>query len=227
MNVFVLCTGRNGSTSFIEACKYITNYTASHQSLSKEIGDKRIDFPVNHIESDNRLSWFLGKLDKKYGDAAYYVHLKRNPQKTASSFQKKFGFGITGAFYPGLITRNSLFENEMKEISESKQLEICEDMIDTINTNIELFLKDKSNQISIDLEDVTSGFRQFWDDIGAEGDEISALASWDTRHNANEPIKGQEYTLRPKYANTPLTIRKVMFKISRLIYNFPKYVRDV
>ena len=51
MNVFVLCTGRNGSTSFVRACEYITNYSATHQSRSHLLGDERIAFPDDHIES--------------------------------------------------------------------------------------------------------------------------------------------------------------------------------
>ena len=31
-NVFVLCTGRCGSTTFTQACQHIQNYTASHES---------------------------------------------------------------------------------------------------------------------------------------------------------------------------------------------------
>jgi len=68
MRVFILCTGRTGSTSIIEACKHISNYTADHESLAKVFGNQRLDYPDYHIEADNRLSWHLGALNKKYGD---------------------------------------------------------------------------------------------------------------------------------------------------------------
>ena len=74
-NVFVLCTGRCGSTTFVQACQHIENYTASHESKISLLGDQRLEYSQNHIEVDNRLSWFLGSLDKKYGDNAFYVHL--------------------------------------------------------------------------------------------------------------------------------------------------------
>ena len=37
MRVFVLCTGRSGSTTFVRACQHIDNYTASHESTAGPI----------------------------------------------------------------------------------------------------------------------------------------------------------------------------------------------
>jgi hypothetical protein len=227
MNVFVLCTGRNGSTSFIKACEYIENYTAKHQSRCFEMADERINFEDNHIESDNRLSWFLGKLDHKYGDTAYYVHLKRNPEASAKSFVKKFGTGMTAAFYPGLITRNINFEDDMRQVKEETQHELCLDMIDTINLNIELFLKDKSKKITIDLENVKDGFETFWNEIGADGDLSGALASWDIRHNANDTYNDGKYTLRPKIEKNPITLKAIYKKMLRTAKSLPKFIKEV
>ena len=85
MNIFVLNTGRCGSTTFIKACQHIQNFTASHESRSVFTGNQRLAYPRNHIEADNRLSWFLGKLDQEYGDNAVYVHLLRDRAATARS----------------------------------------------------------------------------------------------------------------------------------------------
>ena len=62
MNVFVLCTGRCGSVTLYKICKHIQNFTSGHESR------KKLDFKYqeNHIEIDNRLSWFLGRLDDKF-----------------------------------------------------------------------------------------------------------------------------------------------------------------
>lgn len=65
MNIFVLCTGRSGSKTFIKACNHITNYTCGHESRAKRAkleSRLNLDYPPNHIEADNRLSWFLGRL---------------------------------------------------------------------------------------------------------------------------------------------------------------------
>src|SRR5664279_6422416 len=85
MNVFVLTTGRAGSESFIAACKHLTNYTAGHESQVSRLGPDRIQYPDRHIEADNRLAWFLGRLEERYGDEAFYVHLVRDRAATAAS----------------------------------------------------------------------------------------------------------------------------------------------
>ncbi|MCS3662077.1 hypothetical protein [Salinibacter ruber] len=93
MNVFVLCTGRCGSTTFARACEHIENYSAAHESRAGKIKG-RVNYPARHIEVDNRLSWFLGRLDEVYGDDLFYVHLRRNPRATAESFADRYEVGM-------------------------------------------------------------------------------------------------------------------------------------
>jgi hypothetical protein len=94
MNVFILNTGRCGSTTFVKACEHITNFTTAHESRMHLIGNQRLAYPDNHIEADNRLAWFLGRLEAAYGDRAIYVHLRRDPLKTARSFEKRYNFAL-------------------------------------------------------------------------------------------------------------------------------------
>jgi len=93
MNVFVLCTGRSGSHTFAKACGHIDNYSVSHESrnLNKV---RTINYPDSHIEVDNKLSYFLGRLDKKFGHDPIYVHLIRDKKDTANSFKSRYNFGI-------------------------------------------------------------------------------------------------------------------------------------
>ena len=67
MNVFILNSGRCGSTTWIRACTHIDNFSAGHETRSHLSGDARLDYPDRHIEADNRLSWLLGRLDRQYG----------------------------------------------------------------------------------------------------------------------------------------------------------------
>lgn len=90
MRIFILCTGRTGSTTIIKACKHIKNYTAAHESRSSMFGKERFNYNDNHIEADNRLSWLLGHLDKLYGENAYYVHLIRNKADTVRSLNRRW-----------------------------------------------------------------------------------------------------------------------------------------
>jgi len=176
MNVFILNSGRCGSTTFIKACQHITNYSAAHESLLSNIGAQRLDYPDNHIEADNRLCWLLGRLDKSYGDNAFYVHLKRKPQDTANSFAKRIDFGILKAYEQGVL---------MHDTHQLHACDIASDYIETVNSNIELFLKDKTHKMLISLETVQADFTDFWQRIGAQGNRENALSEWSINYNAS------------------------------------------
>lgn len=178
MNIFVLNTGRCGSTTLIEACRHISNYSCAHESRSGMLGEERLNYPDNHIEADNRLSWMLGRLDREYGDEALYVHLKRSERDTACSFFKRYHSGIIKAYRGNGIL--------MGLPEKHDPLSVCLDYCDTVNSNIDLFLRNKSKKITIQLETVDQGFDEFWQLIGAEGDYDAALAEFGVRHNATK-----------------------------------------
>ncbi len=175
MNVFVLNSGRCGSSSFIAACKHITNYSAGHESRLALTGLDRLAYPDHHIEADNRLSWLLGRLDQAYGNSAFYVHLSRAPQAVVESFVRRQGFGIMQAYRDGILLGGS---GQMPE-------ELAEDYLATVEANIRLFLRDKSHWIPFRLEQAGDDFRRFWQEIGAEGDLDAALESWSVPHNTS------------------------------------------
>jgi hypothetical protein len=162
--------------TFIRACQHITNYTAGHETRSTLLGDDRVVYPGQHIEADNRLSWMLGKLGKKYGKEALYVHLKRDVEATAASFNRRWGRSrsIIDAYAEGILMR-----------PREQSLELCRDYIETVHENVSYFLRDKPNQITINLEDIKTGYKAFWDRIDAEGDLEKALAELDIRNNAS------------------------------------------
>jgi hypothetical protein len=176
MNVFILNSGRCGSTTFIQACQHITNYSALHESRCGLIGAERLNYPDNHIEADNRLSWFLGRLDQQYGNDAFYVHLRREREAAAESFARRTEFGIMQAYREGIVLGLQ---------GAPTPYEIALDYLDTIEANIELFLKDKEKKMAFQLERAEEEFRRFWQQIAAEGDLVAALATWQTRYNAS------------------------------------------
>jgi len=176
MNVFILNTGRCGSTTFIMACEHITNFTSAHESRCDRLGEDRLAYPENHIEADNRLSWFLGRLDNHYGDKAIYVHLMRNSHDTASSYAKRlFPGGIIPAYRKGILQH---LPDDISDMSVSL------DYYDTVNSNIEHFLKDKTRKMEFNLENAKEDFKKFWELIGAEGDLDAAMAEFDIPYNS-------------------------------------------
>ncbi len=204
MNVFVLNTGRCGSTTFIEACKHISNFSAGHETRTAHLGDAHLDYPANHIEADNRLSWFLGRLDRSYGNKALYVHLTRDTAETAKSFTKRYSYGIIQAYRSAILL-------DLPE--DADPMAVSLDYCETINSNIELFLKDKTYRMSFSLENAHKDFRTFWAAIGAEGDLNAALKEWDVPHNsASENLQfpnTQTKTRNGRLVNVLRTVKRL------------------
>ena len=174
MNVFVLCTGRCGSVTFAKACSHITNFTSAHESRVSRLGDDRLAFPDRHIEIDNRLSWFLGRLEEKYGDNAVYVHLIRDPEATAQSFNRRWHL------------RSSIMRAYAEQIcmtSPKDPLAMCRDYVATVNSNIRAFMRGKSRVCTIYMESAATEFPEFWTLIEAEGDLDRAQEEWATPRN--------------------------------------------
>ncbi len=178
MNVFVLCTGRCGSLSFARACGHMTNFTSSHESRVDRLGDDRLAYPDDHIEVDNRLSWFLGRLDRSFGDSAYYVHLTRDPAQVAASWARRFHVlgGMATGYRDHILAATS-------PKSGVTRLAAATDYVRTVTENIDAFLKDKSHVMRFRMEDAATAFPDFWAWIGAEGDLRAAMAEWSKRHD--------------------------------------------
>lgn len=178
MNVFVLCTGRCGSLTFTRACGHIENFTAAHESRVPLLGDDRLDFPDNHIEVDNRLAWFLGRLDDRWGDRAHYVHLTRDQELVAASWARRFH--VLGGMATGY--RDHILSGAARAVPISRAAAAA-DYVRTVNENIRLFLKDKTHVMNFALENAERDFPRFLDWIGARGDREAALAEWRHRHD--------------------------------------------
>ena len=179
MNVFVLSTGRCGSTTFARACAHIANFTSAHESRVAMLGPARLDYPENHIESDNRLAWFLGRLERKYGDAAFYVHLTRDRMAVARSYARRLEPGmIIPAYAQGIHLG---LPGDIAPIAP----DIALDYVDTVTANIEAFLADKTRKMDFRLEDAKADFARLWAAIGAQGNLNAALAEFDVAHNAS------------------------------------------
>lgn len=212
MNVFVLSTGRCGSTTFSKACRHITNYTSGHESRSARLGTDRLAYPDNHIEADNRLSWFLGKLERTYGDRAFYVHLFRDEQATARSFLRRYDRpqGIVHAYRQAILLDSS---------ADNDPLEVCLDYCSTVNANIEAFMRDKARTMRFSMENAAHDFRRFWSLVGAEGDLEAAVTDWSVPYNASR-------TAAERSAADPRRAARAARKLQRIIRTLPAYLRD-
>ncbi len=219
MNVFVLSTGRSGSHTFVAASSHMTSHTAGHETRIGFIGEDRLAYPPDHIEADNRLTWLLGRLQDRFGDDAYYVHLTRDDTETAQSFVARYDRGIMHAYRTGIINRPS---------PDIEPLTMALDYVHTVERNIAAFLAGKPHTMVVRLENAKEDFRAFWDWIGATGDLDAALAEWDVRHDATvvEPPRPPKppRAPKPRRPKRPLPVR-VMRKSARAIRGLPGYLR--
>lgn len=207
-SVFVLSAGRTGSTSFYHAAQAITNYSSGHETNIDKIGSERFRYPTNHIEIDNRLSWFLGSLDRHFGNEAFYVHLLRDRHAVATSFSKRFldstnplglrqrvklilsiykGYDDMPATSPRIIDAFShSIIMRRGTLTDYERRAVCYQYVDTVTDNIELFLKDKDHKMTFHLENARYDFPEFWERIYASGHLEQALAAFQIKHNASQ-----------------------------------------
>jgi hypothetical protein len=163
--------------TFAKACSHINNYTSAHES------GRYVDwsYPDNHIEVDNRLSWFLGPLDDEYPDGVRYLHLQRRREDVVESFVRSGAFdgSILRAYAFGILQRR--FEGDWLRKAAGHY-------VDTVDANIRRFLWARLQKVldsgkPLLIERADSWFPWFWNEIGAVGDLEAAIGEFGTRYN--------------------------------------------
>lgn len=204
MRVFVLRTGRCGSVTFYKACRHIENYSCGHERNMAVLGYNRLEYPNQHIEVDNRLAWFGGRLLQQYRyriHPFFYVWLHRDPLATAQSFCKRWDTGLMNSYVNGIYHGDAVDRLKKKlslndsnkhlsseDVISEVQLQAAMDLVSTVNENISLLLSrvPASQQCVVHLESAKADFQYFWQRIGARGNLNAALQEWDVKHNASQ-----------------------------------------
>lgn len=182
MRVFVLGTGRCGTTTFVRACEHLDGFSAGHETRVRRIGDDRFDYPDGHIEADNRLAWFLGALGDRFdGTDVLYVHLRRRRDDVIASFLERWDAGhrtsIIRAFAHAVVMHPSEWAADRVE-------DVCAFYVDTVTANIAAFTAGRPS-IEVHLESIVDAFPAFAGRIGATGGTDRAMAELEVRHNAS------------------------------------------
>ncbi len=175
MRVFVLSTGRCGTTTFFKACQHIENYTCGHESRANLTNFDRLDYPDNHIEIDNRLTWQLPRLaNRMFGVDVEYVWLMRNTDKVVDSYlRRKDTNSIVDWWARAVLMR------------ESVSRDTVEDMVNVMNSNIYNFMDWQKSRHIFELERAADFWPVFWRRIGAKGNYDAALREWEKTYNAS------------------------------------------
>ena len=205
-HVFVLCTGRCGSVTFAKACGHFSNYSSGHETRISKVGDDRLAFSEGHIEVDNRLAWFLGRIQEKYGDQAFYVHLTRDEDEVAASYDRRWHHqsSIIQAFDQGIARHSTPHEQAGHELAR------------TINENIRCFLRDKPHQMTIDITEVESLFPEFVRRVGAQGNLEAALSEFSKQHNATAPESREKSKQSLPIVRLTMKNRKLQRRVKQL-----------
>jgi hypothetical protein len=167
------------------------------------VGPARFDYPDRHIESDNRLCWFLGTMQERFPDALY-VHLVRDPERVSESHAAKWVPGQP-AYQPfewDLRHPRRMWRRLQRRLAPPADAPLtivrafglgiarnmegsavnAKFMVETVTANIRAFLSDK-HWLPLRLEQCAVDFPPIWDRIGAIGDLGDALAEFEVRHN--------------------------------------------
>lgn len=72
---------------------------------------------------------------------------------------------------------------DSSNFSDEDKFQVALDYCDTVNSNIELFLRDKPNSMTISLENIRKDFKVFWRLIEAEGNIEFALSEFEHMYN--------------------------------------------
>ncbi len=128
---------------------------------------------------------------------------------TATSFVRRYAIGIINAY------RKSVY---MGLSNTASPMTVSLDYCETINSNIELFLKDKTGKMEFNLENGRVDFQTFWRLIGAEGDVGASLREFATTYDASQSRAG----LRGVQTYFVWILKKCV----RIFVKFPNFIRN-
>ena len=176
MKVAVLTAGRSGSSSLYHACKSVRNYTAGHDSGEGLLAAKRCILRDGHIEIDTRFAWFLGRLGEQDTGDCFFVHLVRDSNAVAQSYDRRWinPKSIMRGYAEGILQRYKVASDQS----------IALDLVETVDANIRVFLKDRRHCV-IRMEHWQDDLPAFFNAIGANVDMDAAFAAFARRHNAS------------------------------------------
>jgi len=167
MQVYVLSAGRCGEKTLASACSYMSNYTLR--------GDERA---TSRIVIDKQLLHRVDSLD----DGALFVHLRGDPEHTASIYQR-FGFDAETVSH-----WSSRLNEPINTAAGASSLDACREYVDRTNAAIEAALAVKPDRLDMNANAMAEDFRTLWERIDAEGDLEAALKLFEIHDRINDLV---------------------------------------
>lgn len=161
MNIFVLSPGRTATTTLSYAFSKIEGYTSGHEINVQYLGQKRVDYPLKHIECDNRLVWFLPRLTKKYSKDGVLVIIYKDFNQIADSYNKRwYKINMMKSYSQGILMR-SLNQNTS---------DVCLDYVENVYEHLEYFSDHWEKVVRINLDSPRKGLTDLLKCIDKEND---------------------------------------------------------
>lgn len=182
-NVFIVGTGRCGTTTFARACHWITNYSSGHETtVGVTSWEKKLRFGPKHIESDPHIVWYFPQILRKYPQALY-VHLKRNRDDVVKSWLNRYSDITRGP--EGYVNLHFQCNPPYSKLLPENKRRALGVFYDSIIGHIEFaFATLPPEQTrTYQLEQLDQQFPEFWRYIEAQGDLENAILTCRKRHN--------------------------------------------
>lgn len=165
--VFVVGTGRCGTSTFYQACLHATNYLSRHEAYA--IGDCPPFFFPEHpsIEIGSTLTMFIPRLKRRFPQARW-VHLQRERQACCESIARECHEESVG------FAKRWLWKSEINPVRAA------EIFYDSVNDLCQSLLPEAFH---LQLETVEQQWLDCWKFMNCVGDFSSSLSVWRRKYN--------------------------------------------
>lgn len=167
-NVFVVGTGRCGTTTFAAACRYATNKTVSREGQAG--GVYQLDkYPDSHIEVDAPLAFWMPRLRLLY-PGCRFVHLVR--------YADRDGCLASMVTHDPDICR--FFGQMVYHFADCEPMDGAAALYEIVNDMI-----GGPDVLRVRLREVKERWGQVWEWMECEGNFEQSREEWNVRHNSS------------------------------------------
>lgn len=166
MRVFVTGTGRCGTSTFYQAARHCSNFSAAHESHAGNVQDDV--YPDNHIEVSAHLVFAIPMLRDSYPDAKWII-LQREKRACTTSLVMECSPAMIGYGRQRFGIRD-----------EGQILEMVSGFYDDVHRFCKLLLPEAR---FVRLEQARAEWRNIWNWLGLQGNFEASLAEWDRAYN--------------------------------------------
>ena len=183
MQIFVVGTGRCGTSTFYNACQHVTNYTCRHEICYLHLIKQQL---INAIEVNGGLTFFIPQLRRQY-QRAKWVHMIRDREACIKSLAEQAGQSVR--YWANVWLQ---WESSDAELPVAAGL-----FYDSVN---DLIVSQLPEVFTFRLESAyEQDWPEFWDWAKCKGRFESSRVVWRRHYNSGE-FRGRDNSTSPSRA---------------------------